>query len=173
MSKRWARIFLALMTALCLWGAWMTPFHLAIPEEGPGSMRFRYHFDNRLLFDSELREGDFAAIVSMDRVVNGVREGNFQYAISDQDPESKARFYALLPTLDLRLTSGWGGGVSGDFTSYDISIHFSPHQYLYLINVSQCNGHIKADGYANGHYFKVLNPEPLYHFLEGLSFEKS
>ena len=80
-------------------------------------MRFRYHFDNRLLFDSELREGDFAAIVSMDRVVNGVREGNFHYAISDQDPESKARFYALLPTLDLRLASGWGGGVSGDFTS--------------------------------------------------------
>lgn len=173
MNKRWARIFLALMTVLCLWGAWMTPFHLALPEEGPGSMGAGWWFNDKPLYETELRDGDFAAMAYRERVTDGIDTGDFHCVISDETPESKEVFYALLSTLDLRLASGWGGGVSGDFTSYDISIHFSPHQYLYLINVSQCNGHIKADGYANGHYFKVLNPEPLYHFLEGLSFEKS
>ncbi|MBS7225638.1 MAG: hypothetical protein KH050_09940 [Clostridiaceae bacterium] len=173
MNKRWARIFLALMTVLCLWGAWMTPFHLALPEEGPGSMGAGWWFNDKPLYETELRDGDFAAMAYRERVTDGIDTGDFHCVISDETPESKEVFYALLSTLDLRLASGWGGGGYGDCTSYDVDVFFSPHQYLYLIAVSKSDAGVKATVYAGGHYFRVLNPEPLYDFLDQLSFEKS
>ncbi len=177
MNKRWARIFLALMTALCLWCAWMTPLHLALPEEGPGSMGIAWAVNDRIIYKAELREGDFAAIVSMRRVTDGIHRGHFHCVISDETPESKEAFYALLPTLDLRMTTDWNTGVSGvfasNFTSHYVSVHFSPHAYGCKIDIIKSDAGVKATVYASGHYFRVLNPEPLYDFLDQLSFERS
>lgn len=173
MNKRQARIFLTLMTALCLWGAWMTPFHLALPEEGPGSMGVGWWRNDKPLYETKLRDGDFAAMVYREHATDGILSGRFHCVISDGTPESKEAFYALLSTLDLQLASGWGGGGYGDCTSYDVDVFFRRISYLYLIAVSKSDAGVKATVYASGHYFRVLNPEPLYHFLEGLSFEKS
>lgn len=139
MNKRWARIFLAAMTVLCLWGAWMTPFYLPLPKE---DVQF---------FDFTVEYVDYT--------------GWYECSLKNT-PQADA-LLALLGAAELRQTVRQNSYAVGD-TIYDCGL-VEPSESIpeVKIRLFPLGGGVSA--YADvdgGRYYRILDPEPLLDFLE-------
>lgn len=152
MNKRWARIFLAAMTAVCLAGAWRTPFRLPLPEDGKcKSIRVE-----RAGFDG-------------------------WYECSIENTPQQAALIALLRETDLRRCSplgSYGGLVEpGDFY-YCMNLTLPQHGTHIQMSVGCRDGREYGEGQLlNAHVnlaYRIPDPAPLLLFFENkLVFERT
>lgn len=149
MNKRWARIFLAVMTVVCLWGAWMTPFHLALPKVSDYQINIE-------LYDYS----PYEKTGTLDNTPQGA-------ALMDLLKETKVR---------LMLPKHTWGGVSGpeDFYYYisantlNTPTRTPAHLIVFLHQNGRGEGYFRywqTDHYADV-YFSIPDTAPLIDFLE-------
>ena len=154
MNKRWARIFLAAMTVLCLWGAWMTPFYFPLPKE---DVQF---------FDFNVEYVDYT--------------GWYECSLKNT-PQADA-LTKLLRETELRRISrrtAFGGLFDTDDYYYNIDFVVENrdwHGMHFCIYIGRRNGRSYGEGqFINARIdqtFRVPDPNLLLDFLEQFPFEK-
>ena len=135
MSKKHARIFLALMTAVCLVGAWWVPRSFHIPEDAPCYAYRETH------------------------------DGHWHLHVSDLSTSQIDTLRALLHEVELRQTLlPEGYRVSETVYDCIVSSQFAPvHETRFRL--FRLNGSILGYADCGNRSYRILDPEPLYDFL--------
>lgn len=138
-DRIWAQFLLFASTVLCLWGAWMTPSPLNIPD---GASVYAY------------REVNDAAL-------------HWRTQTTDLSPAQADALLALLGAAELRQTVRQNSYAVGD-TIYDCGL-VEPSESIPEVKIrlfpldSGVSAYADVDG---GRYYRILDPEPLLDFLE-------
>lgn len=141
-----------MMTVLCLWGAWMTPFFLPLPR---GNVQYFYFYVERV-------------------------DDTGWYECSLKNTPQAGALTELLRETELRRCSPLGsfGGMSapGDYF-YCISFAVENPDWqamTYLVYIGQRQGYTYGEGqFLNARtdrQFRIPDPRPLLGFLEQLPF---
>lgn len=139
MKTKLLRLFLAVMTVLCLWGAWLCPVHLALPES-----QMSGYLDSTLY--TPANQSDWVEL-------------------TDDDWET---LRALVPTLDLRVSSKWNGtSVSGSAGTivHNLMIHHPETWFWFRVNLVDGQTLAIAQQGRSVRY-RILNPERLIAFFQ-------
>lgn len=162
MKKKLPRLFLAVMTVLCLLGAWLCPVRLALPGTASD-----YAF-------TAIRQ-DSGQIVRQDYLLGSPWEAHgFAMYADAMDTETAEELFARLQTVPLRQASRLSGDgstavMSGDIVYYVSLAMLRPGQPACQINVriSCTDGRVSGDWDVNGgRYYTILDPAPLLEFLQ-------
>ena len=138
MKQRFPRLFLAVMTVLCLWGAWLCPVHLTLPG----------------FTDERMRTG---------QILSAFYTPDYHSSVTDLTDDDWDALCTLVPTLDLRVSSRLNGhSVSG--TAGTIVYDFVVPSSWFRVNL--VGGQTLAFVEQNGTRYRILNPEPLIAFLQ-------
>ena len=147
MKQRFPRLFLAVMTVLCLWGAWLCPVHLALPE---------FTGDNM--------------VASWDSSLYTPALHSCQPDLTDDDWDALC---ALVPTLDLRVSSrlnGYSVAAAPGIIVHSLMVHHPDTWFWFRVNL--VDGQTLAFIEQDGTRYRILNPEPLIEFLQSrVSFD--
>lgn len=148
MKQRLPRLFLAVMTVLCLWGAWLCPVHLALPEST----------------GKRLGAG---------QINSSLYTPDYHSSLTDLTDDDWDALCALVPTLDLRVSSRLNGhSVSGTAGTIVHNLMISHPDSRFWFRVNLVDGHTLAFVEQNGIRYRILNPEPLIEFLQSrVSFD--
>lgn len=143
MNRRWARVFLAAATAVCLFGAWRTPYHFPLPQEKECWLEVT-RFDDA---------------------------GRHTYSLG-HTPQ-RAELLGLLQDTSLRLClpPGAYGGLTSPEDFYFLIDAAFPQDGLHVsLFVGQRNGRQYGEGQLLGVSYdlacRIPDPKPLLDFLE-------
>lgn len=147
MKQRLPRLFLAVMTVLCLWGAWLCPVHLTLPE--------------------------FTGDNMSDSWYSSWYTPEHHSCWTDLTDDDWDALYALVPTLDLRVSSKLNGhSVSGTAGTIVHDLMVSHPDAWFWFRVNLVDGQTLAFIEQDGTRYRILNPEPLIEFLQSrVSFD--
>ena len=142
MKQRLPRLFLAVMTVLCLWGAWLCPVHLTLPG----------------FTDERMRTG---------QILSSFYTPDYHSSVTDLTDDDWDTLCALVPTLDLRVSSKLNGhSVSGTAGTIVHDLMVSHPDAWFWFRVNLVDGQTLAFVEHNGTRYRILNPEPLIEFLQ-------
>ena len=142
MKQRLPRLFLAVMTALCLWGAWLCPVHLTLPEST----------------GKRLGAG---------QINSSLYTPDYHSSLTDLTDDDWDALCALVPTLDLRVSSrlnGYSVSAAPGIIVHNLFV-FHPDTWFWF-RVNPVDGQTLAFIEQDGTRYRILNPGPPIELLQ-------